>query len=227
MRASDRPCPGPRWPLRLLALAVTAACVLPAAAQDNNSREREALRRAQAALNDTRRELAAAQAERSGLQREKEAAAAQAQAAQQARDGLQAQLRGLQQQLAALRAEQQVQAERQRSEREADTAAAAQRQRQAATQQAELQAQLDESRRANASVTQLLERATRALAEAEDKNRQLHALALQAVERYRAKTPAEAALQGDPLLGLTQVRIENEAEALRAQADALRLPRPR
>lgn len=227
MRASDRPMRGAHGPLRLLALVLAAACVLPAQAQEGNSRDREALRRAQAALNDTRRELAALQAERSALQRDKEAAAAQAQAAQQGRDGLQAQLRSLQQQLDRLREAQQAEHQRQQAEQEAAATQAAERQRQASGQLADLQAQLADTRRANASVSALLERATRALAEAQDKNRQLHALALQAVERYRAKSPTEAALQGDPLLGLTQVRIENVAEDLRTQADALRLPAAR
>lgn len=223
MRASDIRL----GPWRRLCAALALACLLPAAAQDNTSREREALRRAQAALNDTRRELAALQAERAQLLRDKEAAAQQAATAEQARQALQAQHGRLQQQLAAQRTELQAQLAGLRSAQEAEAAAAAQRDRQAATQAATqaaaLQQQLAEQKRTAASVTALLERATAALAEAEDRNRQLHALALQAVERYRSKTPTEASLQGDPLLGLTQVRIENEAEALRSQADALRL----
>jgi hypothetical protein len=75
------------------------------------------------------------------------------------------------------------------------------------------------------SVTQLLQRSTEALADAEAKNRQLHTLAVQAVERYRSKTPAETAMQGDPLFGLTQVRIENVADELRAQMDAQKIVR--
>lgn len=220
MRASDPS----RWPLRMLCAAMALACLLPAAAQD--SREREALRRAQAALNDTRRELAALQPERAQLLRDREAAAAQAAAAEQARQALQAQHGRLQQQLAALRTDQQVQLQALRSAQEAQAAADAQRHAQAtadaAAQATALQQRLAEQQRSNAAVTALLERATQALAASEDRNRQLHALALQAVERYRSKTPTEAALQGDPLLGLTQIRIDNVAEELRTQADALR-----
>ncbi|MEF7614167.1 putative porin [Aquincola sp. MAHUQ-54] len=62
-------------------------------------------------------------------------------------------------------------------------------------------------------------------ADGEAKNRQLHTLAVQAVERYRSKTPMETALQGDPLFGLTQVRIENVADELRAQMDAQKIVR--
>ncbi|MCR5867680.1 hypothetical protein [Aquincola sp. J276] len=209
MRASDPS----RWPLRMLCAAMALACLLPAAAQD--SREREALRRAQAALNDTRRELAALQAERAQLLRDREAAAAQAAAAEQARQALLAQHGRLQQQLAALRSAQEAQAA-------ADAQRHAQATADAAAQATALQQRLAEQQRSNAAVTALLERATQALAASEDRNRQLHALALQAVERYRSKTPTEAALQGDPLLGLTQIRIDNVAEELRTQADALR-----
>lgn len=226
MRASDRPSrlAGART-LRCLAAALAMAC-LPASAQDNNataSREREALRRAQAALNDTRRELAALQAERASLLRDKDAAAAEALRARQARDALQSELRAAQQQAAALRGEQQSAVDRLRTERQDDAARSAERDRQAAAEAARLQQQLAERSRTVAAVTALLERATQALAEAETQNRQLHAMAVEAVERWRGKTPADAALQSDPLLGLTQVRIENVAEDLRSRADALRL----
>jgi len=52
----------------------------------------------------------------------------------------------------------------------------------------------------------------------------MHATALQAIERLRDLSPRERALQADPLLGITSVRLHADAEALLLQLDAQRQP---
>jgi hypothetical protein len=76
---------------------------------------------------------------------------------------------------------------------------------------------------ANQALVQLLERSTQALADAEAKNRQLHAIGQALVQRYTGRSTLDTALLEDPVLGLTAVRFEDQAEKLRAELAAQRV----
>ncbi len=205
-----------RHSLRVALLALGATLSLGCAAQDGASREKEALRRTQAALRD-------AQQQEATLAREKDELAGQ-------RDKLDAESRRSQSQLAAARSDSarlhqglaqaadelaaaKARGEAQRQELEGRLADQAQRLAQA-------QRVADERARANAALVALLEQATQSLAKAERANGQMHALGLQMIDRLRGGAPAAGA---DPVLGFGQVRLENEAEALRDKLDAAKL----
>jgi DNA repair exonuclease SbcCD ATPase subunit len=209
-----------KTPLRLALLALGATLSLACAAQDDNrgSREKEALRRTQAALRQ-------AQEQQAALAREKDSLAGE-------RDKLDASAKKAQSQLAASRSDA---ARLNASLAHANDELAATRTRDEAARQdleqrlAEQSQQLaaarrvaDERARANASLTALLEQATKSLASAERANEQMHALGLQMIDRLRGRGGASDAV--DPVLGFGQVRLENEAEALRDKLDAAKLP---
>ncbi len=213
---------------RLVVLSIGCAAAPSFAAENIVSREREALRRSNAALNEARQQMATLQNQNLATQREKGAALAEAAAAQQLADATAAQSRRQQQELTQLRNE--LQAQQQRSvlaskEHNEQMAELKQSASQRTEQIEALRRELTQRRQAVASVTQLLERATQALTEAEEKNRQMHLLARQALALYRNKSSADVAAQQELLLGLAQIRIDNTAEELRTQLDAQRLPR--
>ena len=74
-----------------------------------------------------------------------------------------------------------------------------------------------------ASVTTLLEKSTAALARAEEANRTLHGLGLQAVDAYTQRTPEAMRTRSEPFLALGAVKLEDEAENLRKALDAQRV----
>jgi len=82
---------------------------------------------------------------------------------------------------------------------------------------------LAEQRRSTSAVVALLQRSTAALARTEAANRQLHTLGLQAVEAWATRTPEAMRQRDEPFLQLGLVDLENEAEGLRKQLDALQL----
>jgi chromosome segregation ATPase len=199
-----------RHPLSLIGLALAATLALSAhvaGAQDGGgSREREALRRTQAALRDAQQQQAALSKEKSDL------------AAQ--RDQLDEAAKRAQSQLSSARAE----AARLNSTlaHAADELAAAKAQDEAARQAAqaqiaELSARLarservaDERTKSNAALVALLTQATRSLAAAEKANREMHAFGLQLIDRVRGRSVADGT-------------IAIEAEGLRDQLDAMTL----
>lgn len=206
--------------LRLALLALGATLSLACAAQDDSrgSREKEALRRTQAALRQ-------AQEQQSALAREKDDLAGQ-------RDKLGEAAKKAQSQLAASRsdatrlntslahANDELAATRSRDEaarKELEDRFAEQAGRLAAAQRL-----ADERARANASLAALLEQATKSLAAAEKANDQMHLLGLQLIARIRGREDSAGA--ADPVLGFGQVRLENEAEALRDKLEAAKLP---
>jgi chromosome segregation ATPase len=174
---------------------------------------REAARRAQQQLQQAQQEL-------SSLKTERDKLAAQEQANQQALTAAQAQSRG---QVASLRAS--LDRSKADGERLQGDLKNEQVQREAAAReleatQARLQATsqtLEEQRRITQAVTALLERSVKALASAEDANRQLHALGLKAVTAYTQATPEAMRAHDEPFLGLAAVRLDNEAEELRRE----------
>lgn len=206
----------------LLCLLLQAAA---AGAQGQTaSREREALRRTQAALREASAERDALKAQIAALTAREAEAAKQATAAGTAAAALRPRLQRAQGEAEALRAELAV-AKQQHEQALAEA-------RRGATQREEvlrtqLQAALrerDERATANRSVGALLGETTASLDEARRRNGDLHALARELIERWRHKTPAEALLAADPVLGLAGVRAEDQAERWRRQADDLRLP---
>jgi len=180
------------------------------------SRERAQLRRVQAALQAAQNQLDGLQAEKAAWLSEKAIADKSLQrqqvAARSASQGAQAEVQEMRQQLAAEQTRQK-ESEAQASEREI----------QAQQQLAQARRELAELRQTNSTLSALLERRTEALASAEQKNRELHSLGLQAVARWLGKTELEARQQAERTLGFTQVRMQDEAEDLKARMDGLRV----
>ncbi|CAM4086612.1 hypothetical protein [Roseateles saccharophilus] len=206
--------------MKRTAIALLVVAALTAHAEDAKpSREREALRRAQAALRAAQEQQSTLQADKARAEADaatahKDATAARAQIA-----GGAARLKAREAELDALRAQLQTakdaqqQAEAQAAEREQ----ALQKQLLAARQEGGARQQ------ANQSLVQLLERSTAALADAEARNHQLYALGQQLVQLYTGRSRLDTALQQDPVLGLTAVRFEDQAEKLRAELAAQRV----
>jgi len=210
---------------------VGLALCWPVLAQDAAaSREREALRRTQSALQQAQQQRDALQAEKATLERGQAEQAEQAALTQRqhrlaqaelkrlraltlAQNGLHAQLATEQAALAALR-----------ESTSADKAQAETRLTEASRQAAQWRGERDERTAANRALVARLEAATQSLADAQQRNRQLHAVGQEAIQRLRGLTPAERALLDDPILGLSAVRIGSEAEDLLLRLDAQRLP---
>lgn len=233
--ASIQPSPSMhllRKPPRMLAALALLALCGSAATQTSAppSREREALRRVQSALQQAQLQRDALQAEKAGLastlsdqqallQRQQ----AQLAAAAEQRRRLAAlttqhadQKARLDQALEAL-ASLRTQADNERIQAQA-------RQAEAAQQLAAQQRQHGETVAANRALLTRLEAASKALAEARLRNQQLHAIGQAAIQRLRGLSPSERALQDDPVLGLTGVRLNDEAELLLQRLDAQRQP---
>lgn len=193
---------------------------------DRASREREMLRRSQAALQQAQTERDAAQAEKALVEKERDglreqAAKAASGQAQTAR-ALSAERHKVQSEIDAFK---QALADAKRRAEE-QTTKLSEQDRQWQEQAATLRQALAERTQANSQLTALLQKSTAERTAADERNLQLHALALELVERWRNKGLVEQALQAEPVLGLRSVRIENTAEELRARADALRPPKP-
>lgn len=204
----------------LTVLVLLLALAHGAAAQDNKpSKEREALRRSQAALRAAQEQLATLQADKARAEAEMQTARREAVGAKAQIAGSVARVKArdealdvLRRQLDAARQEQQ-QTQATAAEREADL----QRQLVAARQESAARLQ------ANQTLALLLERSTKTLAEAEARNRQLYELGQQLVDRWRGRSTVDKVLLEDPVLGLTAVRFEDQAEKLRAELEAARV----
>jgi chromosome segregation ATPase len=208
--------------LRLVLSALAATVSLSCAAQDDNrgSREKEALRRTQAALRQ-------AQEQQAALAREKDDLAGQRDKLDQAARKAQGQLTASRSDAARLGASLAHANDDLAATRARDDAARKALEDRLAEQGERLAAaqRLSEERaRANASLTALLEHATQSLAAAEKANGQMHALGLQMIDRLRGRESGADGTVADPVLGFGQVRLENEAEALRDKLDAAKLP---
>lgn len=215
-------------PLHKTAVTVLllAQLCIAAAQQPPASREREALRRAQAALRDTTAERDALRSEKAALAAKQAQAAQDLAAARASASALRPQLTQAAQEAEALRAElarlQQAHAQ-----------ALAEAQRSSAEREATLQQQLagtrrerDERTAANQALVGLLAARTAALQDAQQRNAALHTLSRELIERWRGKTPAEALAHTETLIGIAGVRAEDQAEQWRARADALAAGRP-
>jgi septal ring factor EnvC (AmiA/AmiB activator) len=213
--------PTSAWRLTILCVSLLLASGS-ALAEDKPGRDKEALRRVQQALRQSQAKLQAAVDEKALLQTKH--SELEGQLAQSAKDlsSLQAQLRGVRGELSrsqgdAARLSAELSALRSSSQAE----------------QASLQGQVNELNRRLAdntqtlgNVTGLLGHSTQALATAEQKNRQLYAIGRDVIERYRNKGFGQVLAQQEPVFGLREVTLENEAEALRDQIEAQRLVVP-
>jgi chromosome segregation ATPase len=212
----------------VLGLVLAALCQVTSAADDDRrlAAAREALRRTQEALQTAQQTVAKLQNEQAALTQDK----ARLEAALAAAQG---QVTARQREAAALRVQTAQDGSAAQSERERLQAELAQQRagREAAEHKLDATVQalnasrseLGDQRRTTASVTALLERSVKALGDAEAKNRKLLDLGLQAVEAWRHATPEAFRARDEPFLGLADVRLENQAEVLRAGLDAQRL----
>ena len=202
--------------LTALLMGATLSCAC-AAQDDSHSREREALRRTQAALRQSQEQQATLSKEKDDLaaQRDKlddAAKRAQSQLASTRSDAgrLNASLAQVEEELAAVKARDDA------ARKDLEARLSDQMQR-----LAEAQRVADERARSNAALSALLEQSTRSLAAAEMANQQMHALGLQLIDRVRGRDGGLTV--GDPVLGFNQIRLENEAESLRDKIDAARI----
>jgi chromosome segregation ATPase len=209
----------------LMTAALCSLLACQAQAQtDAASREREMLRRAQAALRDVTAERDTLRAERASLSAQLAQAETERGAAREAAATLRPQLR---------RAEEERSAQREQVESlQREHAAALESLRQsAAAREVELQVQLQQTQTernertlSNQRLTALLGEATQARLDAEQRVADLYALSLTVIERWRQKTPAEALADTEGLIGIQGVRAENQAQGWRDEADALSRP---
>ncbi|MFY7864415.1 MAG: hypothetical protein ACOVRJ_06180 [Roseateles sp.] len=185
------------------------------------SREREQLRRSQAALQAAQSKAESLGAENATLLRERDDLVKEA-ARQKASS------RGFQQQREQLR----VEVDRHRDEALAlatrlkeQELAATQREEQLQQQLLASNRELVQIRQSNLALSTLLERSNQQLLQAQARNTELHALGQQALDLWLGKTVAEATVQQDPLLGLAHVAMQEKAESMRLKLDGQRLPR--
>lgn len=193
-------------------------------AQGQQSRERELLRRAQAALRDTAAERDTLRASELALKAALADAGAELDRARAEAAALRGRLQDAEAGRVQLRGT--LEAERDQATRSQSTLQAAAAAREAALREelASLRQALDERTLSNRRVSTLLEQATASLRDTEKRNADLHALSLTLIDRWRHKTPAEALLHGETLVGVAGVRAEDQAERWRQQADMLARP---
>ena len=205
-----------------LSLVLSFTLALSAHAQDEAgraSREREALRRAQSALKQSQEQQATLTREKSDLAAERDKLGDSAKRAESQLGATRAtaarastELARVSAELGTLRAQAEV--DKKGGQVRAD----------------DLSKRLDEATRIAAertrtvaSLKDLLERSTKALATAEKANREMAAFGQQMIEQVRNRTGSDAFLRGEPVLGFTQVRLENQAEELRDRLAAMTL----
>jgi len=208
--------------IRCAALAVLCSVALAHAADGGDKRlaqAKEVARAAQAALQQAQQERDTLRQQQATDKAEKEQLAQRLSRAEGAARGEQAakvqQAQALtvaQAELAQLRTE--LAAEHQRRERA---------ERAAADATAQGQQALASQRQVTAAVTALLEKSVASLARAEQANRTLHGLGLQAVDAYTQRTPEAMRARSEPFLALGAVTLEEEAEGLRRALDAQRV----
>jgi siderophore synthetase component len=210
----------PRTLVAALALITLATAALAQQPDPRATRERELLRRSQAALQEANAQRDALQAEKTTLQAEHDRLKLQTE-----RDA--AELRALRADVARFKGDgergQQALAD---ARRESSALQKAGSEREATLQQrlAEAQRELAARTQANQQVAALLEKASTRLATAEERNAGLHALAHEMVNRWLDKSATDVLLQREPLLGLREVAMQDTAETLRARINALQLP---
>ena len=214
-----------RTPFAVIVTSLLAALCLVGSVQAQQadaraSREREMLRRAQAALQQAAGERDALQAEKTTLLQERETLK------QQNERGA-GELRGSQAEAASRKAEidrlTAALAEAQRNGL-AQKQAGDERETALRGQLAAVQRELADRSAANRQLAALLERQTGLLMASEERNRGLHALSHEMLALWLAKTSIDNAVQNEPFFGLREVAMQDRAETLRARIDALLSP---
>jgi chromosome segregation ATPase len=210
-----------------IVLAVVAMQATDALAQDG-SREREMLRRVQAALQRSEQEKAKLQEEKSKLEQEKADLAAKLQATGK-----------VQKELSAARKKQGEQAQLiEQTQRQLDLSKA---------KAAELETKLEKmTRRASSSEDQgkqlgaqikdlgekleqqraIIGRQTQMVQACDERNAKLVGLTNELVAKYRDKGVWDALAQREPFTGIQEVRIQNAMQEYREKADALKIDKP-
>lgn len=217
--------------LRQLALAaLLAGACAGALAEPAPNREREALRRAQAALQQANTERQALQAEKAGWQQQQRAQAAEQQRAAARLAASQAELRRLREAEARLQAElAQAQAAAADLARQAEAERLRAAQALAETRQALAlsRAEGEERSAANRALVQRLSALSAELDDARRRHEALYGLGLEAVGQLRGGGALPPTAQDEAVLGLARVRAQDQAEQLLLRLDAQRLPPPR
>lgn len=206
----------------VVALGLAGLC---AGVQAQESREREMLRRTQAALREAQAAQDALRAQLAQLQGQQQSAANEAAALRSRLGRLEAERRSGQARLDEHQlAVQQLTSALDAQRRQADDAAARQAQALAACRrQGEvLQAERDERTAANSQLVALLQARTASESDLQRRLEQMHALSSELVRRWLRKTPAEALGDLERVSGVGSVRAEDQAERWRAELDALR-----
>lgn len=217
--------------LLVLVLVTTQLWSLTVHAQSSNAdRDRTALRRAQAALQQAQQARDALEAEartQTAARNDAEGKLARLQAEQTTLR------RDLAEARAALAAAQTAHAAAQDADRQRQTQADATRAAEESTraqawraQLADSQRQGEERRAANAALVQQLAARTAALADAERRVQALHAMGGELLLLYRDKGRLEQALVAEPVLGLGAVRQDERIVRLQDRLDQLRQPAP-
>ena len=210
---------------RPFALALALLLAGTAHADDKRlDQTREALRRAQAALQSTQAQRDALQQEKTRIEQDKQAGdAALAQAQSKAREAG-AQRAHLDASLAATSAERDTL----RTELEtlrAEHAALGKRLEDTLAQVAEAQSRAADQRRTSLALGGLLQRSVQSLADGEKQNLALYQLGQQAMGAYRQCELHGSGSTDGSLPGLFEVKLENRAEQLRRDMDALAMPK--
>lgn len=218
---------GARALRRLATAALLAGACAGALAEPAPSREREALRRAQAALQQANAERQALQTEKAGWQQQQQAQAAEQQRAAARLAAAQAELRRLreaetrwQAELAQAQAAAADQARQTEAERQRAAQALAETRQALALSRAEA----EERSAANRALVQRLAALNDALDDARRRHEALYGLGLEAVGQLRGRGPLQQAAQDEAVLGLARVRAQDQAEQLLQRLDAQRLP---
>ncbi|MBC7731776.1 MAG: hypothetical protein H7306_07740 [Bacteriovorax sp.] len=205
-----------------LSLVLSFTLALPAHAQDDTgraSREREALRRAQSALKQSQEQQATLTREKSDIAAERDKLGNSAKRAESQLGASRATAARAGTELARVTAE----IGTLRTQAEADKKAAQGRADDLSKRLDETTRTAAERTRTVASLTALLERSSKALAAAETANREMAAFGQQMIEQVRNRAPADNFLRSEPVLGFSQVQLENQAEALKDRLAALKL----
>ena len=214
----------------LLALALALLCGAVPAQTASPDRDRTALRRAQAALQQAQQARDALEAEARNLAAARSEAETKLARQQADQAGLRRALADARSALAAAQASHAATLETERlRQAQADTARAADdaaRSQAWRNQLTDSQRLAEERRAANAALVEQLAQRSAALADAERRIGALHALGGDLLLLYRDKGRVEQALQADPVFGLAGVRQEDRIVQLQQQLDQLRQPAP-
>lgn len=194
-------------------LSLAALLALPAHAEPG-SREREALRRAQQSLRQAQQERDAIVGEKAALSQDK--TKLEGELKQTA-----AKVRGAEAQAASLKARV-AQLEASVAEQQKAVAEGQGREAALAEQLNQLQVKLADQVRVAATMQALLAERTREGQTLKAQNQALYQAGLDAIELYRAKSPAAFLEAHEKLLGWDTVKVENVAEALRDKLDDAR-----